>query len=122
MRIYTGGQLGLWVALSEVRASCILCITGGQLGLWVALLEVHASCILCITGGQLGLWVGISVITMCELLDLLAQLIKHLFVRRERKVDSDMNKQYPITVVKTTECMKQDVPSHGDPRTFIWTY
>ncbi len=84
--LLTGAQVGLWVgiscsvfvlqvALSEVCASCILCITGGQLVLWVALSEVRASCILCITGGQLGLWVGISVITICELLDLMAQLV-----------------------------------------------
>ncbi len=115
-------QLGLWVAFSEVRASCLLCITGGQVGQRVALSEVRASCILCITGGQLGLWVGISAITMCELLDLLAQVIKYLFVRGKRKVDSDIIKQYPIIEVKTTECRKQNVPSHGDQRAFIWTY
>ncbi len=57
---------------------CILCITGGQVGLWVALSEVRASCILCITGGQLGLWVGISAITMCELFDLIAKLVIYL--------------------------------------------
>ena len=40
---------------------------------------------LCISGGQLGLWVGISCITMCELLDLAAQLIIYLCAGERRK-------------------------------------
>ncbi len=48
--------------------------------------------IVCITGGQLGLWVGISCITLCELLDLTAQLIMHFCIgktRKERPPDVD---------------------------------
>ena len=40
---------------------------------------------LCISGGQLGLWVGISAITMCELLDLAAQIIIYLCAKERRK-------------------------------------
>ncbi len=66
-----------------------VCITGGQPGLWVALSEVRASCILRITGGQLGLWVGISAITIFELLDLIVQLVNHLCSVRDQRIKKE---------------------------------
>ncbi len=66
--------------------------------LLVALSEVRASCILCITGGQLGLWVGISFITMWELLDLVAQLIAYIFGRGNGKVEEGGSQQHPDTI------------------------
>ena len=44
----------------------------------MALSEVLALCFLMFTGGQLGLWVGISAITVCELFDLIAQLMIYM--------------------------------------------
>ncbi len=43
-----------------------------------------------ITGGQLGLWVGISAISVCELFDLIAQLIVYMWPRQDgRKVEDE---------------------------------
>ncbi len=43
------------------------------------------------TGGQLGLWVGISAVTVCEFLDLIAQIIAHLW--RGSTAEHTTNKQ-----------------------------
>ncbi len=47
-----------------------------------------------ISGGQLGLWVGISAISVCELFDLIAQLVVYLCAPGAGKVDpKDSTKQ-----------------------------
>ena len=56
-----------------------------------------------LTGGQLGLWVGISVITMWELLDLVAQLIVYLCGGGDRKVKPGTPPQHPVTMVKPAD-------------------
>ncbi len=104
----------LQVALSEVRASCFLCITGGQLGLRVALSEVRASCILCITGGQLGLWVGISVITICELVDLVAQLLAYVFSQSEQPGNSKKTQQFSSNAYEADELPQKNNSKETD--------
>ncbi len=46
-----------------------------------------------IPGGQLGLWVGISAITVCELLDLIAQLMMCVCARGSTKVQDQHESQ-----------------------------
>ena len=50
-----------------------------------------------IPGGQLGLWVGISAITVCELFDLIAQLMIYLCKGGGGKVEDEPD---AITEVK----------------------
>ncbi len=102
------------------RASCILCITGGQLGLWVAISEVSASCILCITGGQLGLWVGISVITICELFDLVAQLLAYVFTQSENQLKSKMTQQLSSNANEANELPRKDCSKESDNYGTVW--
>ncbi len=116
----TRGQLGLWVALSEVLASCILCITGGQLGLWVGLSEVRTSCTLSITGGQLGLWVGISVITICELVDLVAKLLAYVFTQSKQPVNTKMTQQLSSNAFGANELPRKDHSTEADKYGTVW--
>jgi hypothetical protein len=44
-------------------------------------------------GGQLGLWIGVSVITVFELIELIAMILIQLF--RHRKTADDFNTAIP---------------------------
>ncbi len=69
----------------------------------------RASCILCIPGGQLGLWVGISVITMCEILGMISQLIQQLCAKCDGNIKHDINDKNELNKLNSTSKEDGDI-------------